>query len=100
VDTELARAGAPCPTLLVLGSTEALKQSVLQGVGLAWLPNLPVLHEIKRGDLKVVRVDGLRICRSLNLIRARGAQLSAAAEALVLQVRGALAHGSISPTDV
>ena len=95
VDTELARAGASSPTLLVLGSTEALKQSVLQGVGLAWLPNLAVLHEITRGDLKVVRVDGLRICRSLSLIRARGAQLSAAADALVLEVRGALAHGSL-----
>jgi DNA-binding transcriptional LysR family regulator len=96
VDTELARAGATSPTLFVLGSTEALKQSVLQGVGLAWLPRLAILHEINRGDLKSVRVDGLRICRNLSLVRARGAQLSAAADALVAEVRAALAQGSIN----
>jgi DNA-binding transcriptional LysR family regulator len=91
VDTELARAGASSPTLLVLGSTEALKQAVLQGVGLAWLPGLAILHEIGRGDLKLVPVEGLRICRTLSLVRARGADFSAAAQALVLEVRDALA---------
>ncbi len=100
VDTELARAGATPPTLLVLGSTEALKQAVLQGVGLAWLPRLAILHELSRGELSSISVDGLAICRTLSLIRMRGAQLSAAADALVAEVRDALlANGPISPAD-
>jgi DNA-binding transcriptional LysR family regulator len=90
VDTELARAGAVSPTLLVLGSTEALKQAVLQGVGLAWLPRLAILNELGGGQLAAVPVEGLRICRTLSLIRLRGAQLSPAAEALVQGVRAAL----------
>jgi DNA-binding transcriptional LysR family regulator len=91
VDTALARAGATSPTLLVLGSTEALKQAVLQGIGLAWLPRLAVVHELGRGELASIRVDGLAICRTLSVIRMRGAQLSAAAESLVDEVRRALA---------
>jgi DNA-binding transcriptional LysR family regulator len=99
VDTELARAGAVSPTLLVLGSTEALKQAVLEGVGLAWLPRLAILHELGRGELASISIDGLAICRSLSLIRMRGAQLSAAADALVAEIRRALASGPISQAD-
>ncbi|MBV9324157.1 MAG: LysR family transcriptional regulator [Chloroflexi bacterium] len=99
VDTELARAGAMSPTQLVLGSTEALKQAVLQGVGLAWLPRLAIRHELGRGELTSITVDGLQICRTLSLIRMRGARLSAAADALVREVGDALAHEPISTAD-
>ena len=98
VDTALAHAGATSPTLLALGSTEALKQAVLQGVGLAWLPRLAIVHELTRGELRCISVDGLQICRTLCLIRMRGAQLSAAAEALVAEVRGMLAGGLADPS--
>jgi DNA-binding transcriptional LysR family regulator len=91
VDTELTRHGAHAPTLMVLGSTEALKQAVLAGVGIAWLPRLAVMHELARGELARVAVDGLQICRTQSLIRVRGAQLSTAADALVAAVRDALA---------
>jgi DNA-binding transcriptional LysR family regulator len=96
VDTELTRAGANSPTLMVLGSTEALKQAVLEGIGMAWLPRLAVMHELAGGGLSRISVDGLQICRTLSVIRLRGAHLSAAAEALVEDVRRAL---SISPAD-
>jgi DNA-binding transcriptional LysR family regulator len=99
VDTELARAGATSPTQLVLGSTEALKQAVVQGVGLAWLPRLAILSELRRGELAAITVEGLAICRTLSLVRMRGAHLSAAAEALVAEVRRALANESISLAD-
>ena len=92
VDTELTRQGASSPTLMVLGSTEALKQAVLAGLGMAWLPRLAVMHELARGELGRVAVSELQICRSLTLIRLRGAQLSPAAEALVQAVRAALAE--------
>jgi DNA-binding transcriptional LysR family regulator len=93
VDTELTRHDASSPTLMVLGSTEALKQAVVAGVGVAWLPRLAVMHELARGELARVPVEGLRICRTQSLIRLRGAQLSSAAEALVAEVRRAFAVG-------
>ncbi|HEX8967888.1 MAG TPA: LysR family transcriptional regulator, partial [Chloroflexota bacterium] len=45
VDRELerTRGGVNPPTLMVLGSTEALKQAVLAGLGLAWVPRLAVV---------------------------------------------------------
>ena len=82
---------------MALGSTEALKQAALAGVGMAWLPRLAVMHELARGDLASVAVEGLQICRSLSVIRLRGARLSPAAQALVDAVREALE--SISPGD-
>jgi DNA-binding transcriptional LysR family regulator len=96
VDIELRRQGAGSPTLMVLGSTEALKQAVLAGIGMAWLPRLAVMHELARGDLGRVSVGGLQICRSLMLIRLRGAQLAPAAMALVDEVRRALAAAALS----
>jgi LysR family transcriptional regulator, transcriptional activator of the cysJI operon len=91
VDVELTRSGANSPTQMVLGSTEALKQAVIQGVGVAWLPQLAVVDEVANGELSRVAVDGLAICRTFSLIHLRGARLSAAAEALVEDVRAALA---------
>src|SRR5579859_590819 len=90
VDSELIRRGANSPTQLVLGSTEALKQAVVQGVGVAWLPRLAVADELRKGELGRVPVNGLAICRQLSVIRLRGAHLSAAAGALVDEVRLAL----------
>src|ERR1051326_3124342 len=87
VDLQLTRSGASSLTQLVLGSTEALKQAVVQGVGVAWLPRLAVPRELAKGELTRVAVEGLAICRTLSLIHLRGAHLSAAAEALVAEVR-------------
>jgi DNA-binding transcriptional LysR family regulator len=86
VDTELRRHAADSPTQLVLGSTEALKQAVLAGVGVAWLPRLAVMHELSRGELVRVVVIGLEICRTLSLVRLRGSEVSPAAAALLVDV--------------
>jgi DNA-binding transcriptional LysR family regulator len=92
VDTELRRHAAYSPTHLVLGSTEALKQAVLAGVGIAWLPRLAVMHELARGELSRVQVEGFDICRTLSLIRLRGSDVSPAAAALIADVRSALGN--------
>jgi DNA-binding transcriptional LysR family regulator len=90
IDTELTRHGANSPTLMILGSTEALKQAVLAGIGMAWLPRLAVMHELSSGKLTRVQVEGLRICRTLSLIRPKESAPSAAADALLGEVRRAL----------
>jgi DNA-binding transcriptional LysR family regulator len=90
VDTELRRHAAYSPTQSVLGSTEALKQAVVAGVGIAWLPRLAVMRELSRGELSRVQVEDLEICRTLSLVRLRGSDLSPAAATLIGELRSAL----------
>lgn len=83
VDTLLERAGARLETAMVLGSTEALKQAVLAGGGVAWVPRITVLREVSAGTLAVVPVPALDLQRDLSVIHPRGAPLAPAAEALL-----------------
>jgi DNA-binding transcriptional LysR family regulator len=69
VDTALLRAGVNPPTLMELGSPEALKQAVLAGVGLAWLPRLSVARELSSAQLAEVQVTGLSVRRVLSAVR-------------------------------
>ena len=52
----------------VLGSTEAIKEAVLAGLGLAWVPRETVAREIAASDLRVVAVPDLTIRRTLWLL--------------------------------
>jgi DNA-binding transcriptional LysR family regulator len=83
VDTMLERAGVSLPTAMALGSTEALKQVVLAGGGVAWVPRITVLRELSAGTLAVVPVSALDLRRDLSVIQPRGAPLAPAAEALL-----------------
>jgi len=90
LDAMLAGVGVKPRIIVALGSTEALKQAVLAGIGLAWLPHLAVMHELCTGELVCLPVVGLRVSRTLNLLRLNGAQLSPAAEALLADIRRSL----------
>jgi LysR family transcriptional regulator, transcriptional activator of the cysJI operon len=89
VDAALAQAGIAPKTTATLASTEALKQAVFAGLGVAWVPGLAVRREMAAGDLVAVTVEGLGIPRTLSLITLRGAGLTAAAESLVTLIRRA-----------
>ena len=69
VDTALQRAGVSPPTLMQLASPEALKQAVLAGIGVAWLPRLSVARELARGELAQVHVADFLVRRVLSCIR-------------------------------
>jgi DNA-binding transcriptional LysR family regulator len=69
VDTALQQAGVHPPTLMELGSPEALKQAVLAGVGVAWLPRLNVARELARDQLAQVPLAGLSVRRVLSAVR-------------------------------
>jgi DNA-binding transcriptional LysR family regulator len=69
VDMALLRAGLNPPTLMELGSPEALKQAVLAGVGLAWLPRLNVARELASRQLAQVPVVELSVRRTLSAVR-------------------------------
>jgi len=68
----LARLKLPVRVALALGSTEAIKRVVAEGVGLAIVSRLAVHAECATGTLAVLPVAGLRIERPLHLVRRKG----------------------------
>lgn len=89
VDGALQSAGVHQPTWMQLGSVEALKQAVLAGVGVAWLPRLSVARELAASELTVVHVNGLAVHRILSVIRRHDSQLTPLSEQFLQQVRQA-----------
>jgi DNA-binding transcriptional LysR family regulator len=87
VDTALQRAGVNPPTLMQLGSPEALKQAVLAGVGVAWLPRLSIARELAEDALADLPVVGLSVCRTLSVVRRHDTSLSPFAAPLLDLVR-------------
>jgi DNA-binding transcriptional LysR family regulator len=68
----LARLKLPVRMVMALGSTEAIKRVVAEGVGLAIVSRLAVSAECAAGTLVVLPVHGLRIARPLHLVRRKG----------------------------
>jgi DNA-binding transcriptional LysR family regulator len=68
----LARLKLPVRVAMALGSTEAIKRGVAEGVGLALMSRLAVHAECAAGTLAVLPVAGLRIERPLYLVRRKG----------------------------
>lgn len=63
----------------VLGSSEAIRQALLAGIGYAFISNLSVAGELASGRLTTVRVPGLAITRKFHVARRDGRELSPAA---------------------
>lgn len=89
VDAALERIGINPPTLMVLGSAEALKQAVLCGIGIAWVPHMTVSRELQIGELVAVPIADLAIARVRSVVLPHGAQLAPAAAAFLEMVRHA-----------
>lgn len=68
---------------LVLGSTEALKEGVRAGLGVAWVPRVTAAHEIASGELAAVDVPGLAIRRTHAVLTSPGRPPSGAARAFL-----------------
>lgn len=66
-----------------LGSTDAVKHGVLAGLGVAVLPKLSVLPELKLGLLKSPFIEGFPLRRSWCLVHPQGKQLSPTASAFL-----------------
>jgi DNA-binding transcriptional LysR family regulator len=91
----LARLRLPVQEIMALGSTEAIKRVVAEGVGLAIISRLAVDAECTAGALAVLPVVGLRIERPLHLVRRRGRRDSPALQAFcaILRKRTAAQFG-------
>jgi len=57
---------------MALGSTEAVKRVVAEGVGLAIVSRLAVQAEYAAGTLAILPVAGFRIERPLHLVQYKG----------------------------
>jgi DNA-binding transcriptional LysR family regulator len=82
VERALAARGLSVQPAMSLGSTEAIKRAVMEGVGVAIVSGLAVESEVATGRLAVLRVRDLAIDRPLFWCVAKGRNNSAAVAAL------------------
>lgn len=87
VERALLRQGISVRPALSLGSTEAIKQAVAAGLGVAIVSRLALETEFKLGLLCPLPLSDLTIVRPLHLIRLRGKSESAAAQAFLALLR-------------
>jgi DNA-binding transcriptional LysR family regulator len=88
----LGRLGVSAADLQVaaeLGSTEAIKEAVVQGLGLAVLSRRAVQKDVRAGTLRALHVDGLTLDRDISIVRDRRRALPPAASAFLAFVRPA-----------
>jgi DNA-binding transcriptional LysR family regulator len=83
----LERLKLPVRAAMALGSTEAIKRVVAEGVGLAVMSRLAVAAECAAGALVVLKVAGLRIDRPLHLVRRKGRRDGPAVKAFCAVLR-------------
>lgn len=79
----LQRAGGHIKTSMELGHTEAIKQAVMAGLGIAFVSIHAIRGEIAAGRLRALRLRGLRIRRHFHIIHNEARTLSASARAFI-----------------
>lgn len=83
-----AARGIHPPVALTLSSTEAIKQAVAAGLGLAVVSRAAASDQLALGQLAALRVAGFEMRRELTELRLRGRRLSPPAEALARLLHG------------
>jgi len=66
-----------------MGSTEAVRQGIKDGIGVSILSTLAVAEDLKSGALKALSVEGLNLTRGLYITRHRQRSLSPLASAFL-----------------
>jgi DNA-binding transcriptional LysR family regulator len=84
----LAKHGVHPATALQLGSTEAVKQAVAAGLGVAIVSRYAAADQLALGRIALVRLHDAELKRSLTELRLRGRTPSAPAAAFVDFLRG------------
>ena len=90
VEAALADKGLSFEPVMSLGSTEAVKNAVAAGLGVAFVSRLTVELELSSGRLAVLQVQDLSVRRALHMVRLKGRRNSHAAETFIRQLRAAL----------
>ena len=79
----LQRAGGHIDASMELGHTEAIKQAVMAGLGVAFVSRHAIRGELAAGRLHELRLRGLRIRRHFHIIHNEARTLSASARAFI-----------------
>ncbi len=90
VDTALRLYGIKTGDLMVsatLSSSEAIKQAVLAGCGVAFISEMAVREELKQGKLVALALPGLIITRRFSVVRKKGRTPSPAATTFLHMLR-------------
>lgn len=69
-----------------LGSNEAVKQAVLQSLGVGLLSRRAVADEVRGRRLRALRISGFRCTRALSVVHRRGKALTRTEEAFLAMV--------------
>ena len=88
VERALAAAGVPFTPDLTLGSTEAIRNAVAAGLGVALISRLAAERDAREGRVAIIPVPDLQARRTLYALGARGRPLSPAAQAFCALLRG------------
>ena len=91
-ERSLANAGIKYTVRMELGHTEAIKQAVIAGLGVAFVSVYAISGEVATGRLATLRLRGLPIRRHFHVIHKEGRALGASARAFMPGV-------SASPSD-
>ncbi len=89
IEAALARKRLVVEPVMSLGSTEAVKNAVASGLGVAIVSRLAVDLELASGSLRLIEVSDLRIRRALHLVEQRGKSRSPAARHFIELLAGA-----------
>ena len=97
VERELSRLPVGV-TVLELGNSEAIKQAVLAGLGVACLPRVAVRAELAAGELIILSTPFLDLRRELSLVLARGRYRGALLQALLDTAQAAPLNSAATTT--
>ena len=79
----LQRVGGHIKASMELGHTEAIKQAVIAGLGIAFVSIHAIRGELAVGRLRAIRLKGLRIQRHFHIIHNEARTLSTSARAFI-----------------
>jgi DNA-binding transcriptional LysR family regulator len=94
IERALAERGLQIEPAMALGSTEAVKNAVSAGAGVAIVSRLTVELELTSGRLSLLELRDLSLRRELHMVQLRGRRPSPAAEAFIGFLRAALHPGT------
>jgi DNA-binding transcriptional LysR family regulator len=69
------------------GNTEALKRAAVHGGGIAWLPRISMVNELREGSLRELPLRRLRIVRPLMVLSRKDAPLEPVAQVFLALLR-------------
>lgn len=87
MEAHLQRRGLAFPLFMSLGSVEAIKQVVMNGLGVGYFSRLTVGNELSAGRLVRIRVRGLAASRTFYTVRHRSKKVTPAFRALAAFAR-------------